>query len=190
MLFEKLNYKYNDSLFIDYTLNNLKKQEIEYFTKLNGENIFNLNGFHGKFETNNIKKMENENDENINDKNDKNDSNDNNDNIDDFDNNKCQILQYIINKVNHYRISNKMKEILKSISNKYKFLKIKWNQLNVESIVNVIIEKNDKLLLNIKLNGMKIDLIKYNLNCSKLIHCVSLKQLEKCITSIINNNSV
>jgi len=106
---------------------------------------------------------------------------------------KCQ-LEYIINHVNWYRLQQRLKSVLKEISTTTTF-NIQWNQSNVKSIVNAVIEKRGKLLLSITLDGMKLSVLKYETpdskkinylrqtQCSKLMPCHSVAALEKLIRS-------
>ena len=181
-----MNNKYNESLFIDHTFSNLKKEEEKYLENLNGKSMFNLNSLIGKFEQKNENEYDDEPDKQIINIDDDNNINNNDDKIlqKDNNNNKCPILSYIISKICHIILLNRMKSMLKSISCKYNDLCIKWNQLNSASMVNVNIERKNKLLLNITLKGMKINLIKYNLKCSKSIHCFNIKQLSDLVGTL------
>ena len=172
MMFKKWRHQNNAPLFVNDTLSALKREETEY--------TLNLNARIGAFEKSARESDDMQNSERkiaVDELNEEKQS------ALDYDCTECEILEYVVTKVNHRRLANMMKKVLISFSQKNGAFGIKWNQLNAKSIVTVTVSKRGKLLLNLTLNGIKITVIKYKNKKSKLVPCSSAHQLQKILNS-------
>jgi len=184
-LFERWQRERNQPLAVKHTLRELKMEEANYNHNLKGRAVFDLNSLIGKYE-----EIVSEAADNIHGGGTGNDAlrTQQHSELGKYssksgaDYTECELLEYIINTVNHHRIANELKTFLISFSERNTDVFVKWNQIKAENKVNVLIGRKEKLLVNVTLNGIRLQ-VQYT-KSSKLTSCRNVQELESLLSCV------